>query len=70
MEYAGKGPIMNFDEFEGTFSINDFYKDKTKTDPDNFTEDEVKDIIRGILSGLDYCKSFLIKNSTYTRNRP
>jgi hypothetical protein len=56
MEYAGKGPIMHFDDDNGTFSINEHYIDQHKKDPDNFTEDEIKDLIRDLLSGLHYCK--------------
>jgi len=55
MEYAGKGPIMKFDEETGEFSINEHYIDEKKEDPQNFTEDEIKDILRDILSGLHYC---------------
>ena len=73
MEFAGKGPIMSFDEDTELFNINEFYlnEEKNKTD---FTEEEIRDIVRELVSGLDYCK-FLLENlitynSTYTGNSP
>jgi len=56
MEYAGKGPIMKYDEDNGEFSINEHYIDKSKKDPTDFTEEEIKDLIRDLLCGLHYCK--------------
>ena len=60
MEYAGKGPIMHYDEETGEFSINEHYIDNTKQDPSNFTEEEIKDLIRDLLSGLHYCNLYIL----------
>jgi [calcium/calmodulin-dependent protein kinase] kinase len=72
MEFAGKGPIMNFDESTGEFTINDHYINKNKSDPNNFSEDEIKDLLRDLLSGLNYCMyiPFFLNLSTPTRNSP
>ncbi len=67
MEFAGKGPIMNYDEDTGEFSINEHYLDINKKDTNNFSEDEIKDFLRDLISGIHYCKNMIIIFSTCSR---
>jgi hypothetical protein len=51
MEYARKGAIMNYNEKTKEWSINkDFYK-QTKVD---YSEDDLRSIVKDIASGLEY----------------
>lgn len=57
MDYAEKGPILDFDDSTNKFKINSkFSKDKNKT---RYTEDEIRDFLRGIVTGLCYCNLIL-----------
>jgi [calcium/calmodulin-dependent protein kinase] kinase len=44
---------MKRDDFTGEFHLNDFYKDEKKKKYD-YSEDELRDILRQIVLGLDY----------------
>ena len=50
-ELADKGNIMNYNEDTGEFSIN---TNLTGNDRKYYTEDEIKDLFRDIVCGLDY----------------
>lgn len=56
MEFLEKGPILEFDEETETFSINRHFLLADDERDIFYTEDEIRDFLRGIVSGLDYCK--------------
>lgn len=58
MEYASKGSIMEYDEFEETFRINKNYRNDL-SNKQGYTEEEIKDHLRNIINGLDYCNCFV-----------
>jgi serine/threonine protein kinase len=53
IECCSKGPILDYDEFTGEFTINNNFKreDINKLD---YSEEEIRDFLRGIICGLDY----------------
>ena len=55
LECVSNGCILEYNQDENTFSINKAY---TINNPDktDYTEEEIKDFIRDIVLGLDYCK--------------
>jgi [calcium/calmodulin-dependent protein kinase] kinase len=53
MEYCGHGPVMKYDEFTEEFSINDHYVNNKKRKTD-YSEEELRDMVRDIVCGLDY----------------
>lgn len=53
MECCQKGPVMKYDEFSGEFDINENFKNE-KRRKTNYSEEELRDILRSILLGLDY----------------
>jgi calcium/calmodulin-dependent protein kinase kinase 2 len=56
MEFAEKGQILEFDEESETFTIN---SNLLLDDRDPFySEDEIRDYLRGIVTGISYCKSY------------
>lgn len=59
MEFAENGPILDFNDESESFSINKYYtfEDKDKTE---YSEDEIKEFLRGIVNGLSYRKYIAI----------
>ena len=54
LELAENGPILEFDEKTDKFSIN---YNLTNTSIDNYySEEQIKDFMRGIVNGIYYCK--------------
>ena len=53
MEYAKKGAIMNYNERTREWTIN---KSFSNTNNKDYTEDDLRSIVRDIASGLDYRK--------------
>jgi serine/threonine protein kinase len=52
-ELCGRGPVMKYDDFADEFSISDAFVNEQKK-KFNYSEEELRDIIRGIILGLDY----------------
>lgn len=59
MEFAENGPILDFDEDTETFTINKCYTFDNR-DKSEYTEDEIKEFLRGIVNGLSYRKYLAI----------
>jgi serine/threonine protein kinase len=55
LEFCSNGPLMKFKEDTMEFEINQNFQKENKKE---FTEDEIKDILRDIILGLDYCKLY------------
>jgi serine/threonine protein kinase len=53
LEFCNKGPIMKYDEFTGEYSVNELYMNHNRRKYD-YSEEELRDILRGIVLGLDY----------------
>jgi serine/threonine protein kinase len=53
MEYCVNGPIIKFNEDDGTFSLHESFISEKKKKYD-YSEDELRDIMRWIILGLDY----------------
>jgi serine/threonine protein kinase len=53
LECCDLGTIANFDEMDEEFSINSHFINE-KNEKYDFSEEELRDILRGIVSGLDY----------------
>lgn len=53
MEFAENGPILDFDDATECFTINNSFLLQDKTE---YSEDEIKVFLRGIVNGLSYCK--------------
>lgn len=60
MEYASKGPIMEYDEDEELFRINPYFRNDINNKQD-YTEDELREHISNILKGLEYCNNIITK---------
>lgn len=63
MEFAENGQILEFNEEKETFSVNKSFLIKDKT---RYTEDEIKEFLRGIINGLSYCKAMITYFSAST----
>lgn len=59
MDFAEKGTILDFDEDTERFSINKYYLLSDDGRDPFYSEDEIKDFLRGIIVGLEYCKLVL-----------
>jgi serine/threonine protein kinase len=53
MECCDKGPLMDYDDFTGEFTVNKNYINEEKG-KFFYSEEEIKDIIRGVILGIDY----------------
>lgn len=53
LECCSNGAIMEYDEFTQEFSINTQYK-KENINKLDYSEEEIRDFVRGIICGLDY----------------
>jgi len=53
LECCDYGPIINYDELSGEFSINKNFINEEKRKFD-YSEEELRDILRDIILGLDY----------------
>jgi serine/threonine protein kinase len=53
LEVCNRGSIMKYDEFTGEFTINDYYI-KEDTRKFDYSEEELRDFVRGIVIGLEY----------------
>ena len=51
LEYAARGPLMEYNDKTGIFSINSYYRNQGLSD---YTEEHIKGFIRDIASGLEY----------------
>lgn len=55
MDFAEKGPILDFDEENESFTINKYFL-LTEDERDQFySENEIRDFLRGIVTGISYC---------------
>jgi len=52
MEFARKGAIMNYNEKTREWSINKEFNKINKLD---YTEDDLRSIVKDIATGIDYC---------------
>lgn len=58
LDFAERGTILDFDKDQNKYSINKYYlldEDREEI----YTEEEIKDFLRGIVIGLDYRKIYL-----------
>lgn len=65
MEFLEKGPILEFDEDTEKFGINRHFHLSDDERDIFYSEDELRDFLRGIVSGLDYCKLLMFLNFYY-----
>lgn len=61
MEYSKKGAIMDYNEKTKEWSINKEYNKLNKLD---YSEDDLRCIVKDIASGLDY-RIYQIENSSF-----
>jgi len=56
MDFAENGTILDFDDETQTFSINKQFLLMDYEREEYYTEEEIRDFLRGIINGIDYCK--------------
>ena len=56
MDYCSLGHIVQIED-DVNFVVNSKYIEESR---DTYTDDQIKDILRDVVLGLDYCKHLLI----------